>query len=84
MFWRVRNEIVCFEHLVTGKKRFRFFVSEYPFSSLIVVKIRFCMLATKSRCFEFYVTKKSVFAFSSLKHVGLGFIAQKTCLVCFL
>ena len=37
------------------------------------------MLATKSRCFEFYITKKSVFAFSLLKHVGLSFIAQKTC-----
>ena len=55
-----------------------FFVSECPFSTLIVAKIRFCMLATKSRCFEFYITKKSVFAFSLLKHVGLNFIAQKT------
>ena len=61
-----------------------FFVSECPFSTLIVAKIRFCMLATKSRCFEFYITKKSVFAFSLLKHVGLSFIAQKTCLVCLL
>ena len=41
-------------------------------------------------CFEFYITKKSVFAFSSLKHAGLSFIAQKACfglfaiiLVCF-
>ena len=55
-----------------------FFVSECPFSILIVAKIRFCMLETKSRCFEFYITKKSVFAFSLLKHVGLNFIAQKT------
>ena len=39
------------------------FVSEYPFSSLIVAKIRFCRLAAKSRCFEFCVTKKSVFPF---------------------
>ena len=31
------------------------------------------------RCFEFYITKKSVFAFSSLKHAGLSFIAQKAC-----
>ena len=60
------------------KTAISFFVSEYPFSSLIVAKIRFCMLATKSRCFEFYITKKSVFAFSLLKHVGLNFIAQKT------
>ena len=37
------------------------------------------MLATKSRCFQFYFTKKSVFAFSLLKRVGFGFIAQKTC-----
>ena len=37
------------------------------------------MLARKSRCFEFYITKKSVFAFSSLKHARLSFIAQKTC-----
>ena len=37
------------------------------------------MLATKSRCFQFYITKKSVFAFSLLKRVGFGFIAQKTC-----
>ena len=55
-----------------------FFVFECPFSTLIVAKIRFCMLATKSRCFEFYITKESVFAFSLLKHVGLNFIAQKT------
>ena len=55
-----------------------FFVSECPFSTLIVAKIRFCMLATKSRCFEFYITKKSVFAFSLLKHVVLNFIAPKT------
>ena len=37
------------------------------------------MLARKSRCFEFYITKKSVFAFSSLKHARLSFIAQKAC-----
>ena len=37
------------------------------------------MLATKSRCFQFYITKKSVFPFSLLKRVGFGFIAQKTC-----
>ena len=52
-----------------------FSVSECPFSPLIVAKIRFCMLA--SRCFEFYITRKSVFAFSLLKHVGLSLIAQK-------
>ena len=40
-----------------------FFVSEYPFSTLIVAKIRFCMLARKSRCFEFYITKKKRFCF---------------------
>ena len=45
------------------KTAISFFVSEYPFSSLIVAKIRFCMLATKSRCFEFYVTKKKRFCF---------------------
>ena len=56
-----------------------FFVSECPFSTLIVAKVRFCMLATKSRCFEFYITKKSVFAFSLLKRVGFSFIAQITC-----
>ena len=61
-----------------------FSVSECPFFTLIVAKIRFCMLATKSRCFEFNVTKKSLFAFSLLKHVGLSFKAQKTCLVCLL
>ena len=61
------------------KTAISFFVSEYPFLSLIVAKVGFCMLATKSRCFEFYITKKSVFAFSLLKHVGLSFIAQKTC-----
>ena len=55
-----------------------FLVSECPFSILIVAKIRFCMLATKSHCFEFYITKKSVFAVSLLKHVGLNFIAPKT------
>ena len=38
-----------------------FSVSECPFSTLIVAKIRFCMLATKSRCFEFYVAKKKGF-----------------------
>ena len=37
------------------------------------------MLARKSRCFEFYITKKSVFAFSSLKYARLSFIAKKTC-----
>ena len=71
MFWRVGNEMGCFEHFVTN-------VSECSFSTLIVGKILFCMLATKSRCFAFYITKKSVFAFSLLKHVGLNFIAQKT------
>ena len=76
MFWRVGNEIGCFEHFVTKKQRFGFSFLNTLFSSLIVAKIRFCMLATKSRCFEFYVTKKSVFAFSLLKHVGLSFIAQ--------
>ena len=60
------------------KTAISFFVSEYPFLSLIVAKIRFCMLATKWRCFEFYITKKSVFAFSLLKHVVLNFIAPKT------
>ena len=54
------------------QKAISFFVCEYPFLSLIVAKIRFCMLATKSRCFEFFVTKKSVFAFSLLKHVRLS------------
>ena len=54
------------------QKAISFFVREYPFLSLIVAKIRFCMLATKSRCFEFFVTKKSVFAFSLLKHVRLS------------
>ena len=54
-----------------------FFVSEYPFSSLIVAKLRFCMLATKSRCFEFNVTKKSLFGFSVLKHVGLSLKHKK-------
>ena len=54
------------------------FVSECPFSFLIATKIRSCMLARKSLCFQFYITKKSVFAFSLLKHVGLNFIAQKT------
>ena len=43
----------------------------------IAAKICFCMLGTKSRCVEFYATKKSLFAFSLLKHVGLSFIAQK-------
>ena len=55
-----------------------FFVSECPLSTLIVAKIRFWMLATKSRCSKFYITKKSVFPFSLLKHAGLSFIAQKT------
>ena len=32
------------------------------------------MLATKLRCFEFYITKKIVFAFSLLKQVGFRFI----------
>ena len=36
-----------------------FFVSGYPLSSLIVAKIRFCMLATKSCSFEFYAIKKA-------------------------
>ena len=54
------------------KKRFRFSFVNTLFLSLIVAKIRFCMLATKSRCFEFFVTKKSVFAFSLLKHVRLS------------
>ena len=47
--------------------------------SRISYKTSVCMLASKSRCFEFYITKKSVFAFSSLKHARLSFIAQKTC-----
>ena len=54
------------------QKAISFFVCEYPFLSLIVAKIRFCMLATKSRCFEFFVRKKSVFAFLLLKHVRLS------------
>ena len=50
-----------------------------PFFGPQVAKIRFYLLATKLLCFELYITKKSVFAFSLLKHVALGFIAQITC-----
>ena len=57
------HEIGCLEHFVTKKTAISFFVSEYPFSSLIVAKVRFCMLATKLRCFEFYITKKKRFCF---------------------
>ena len=72
MFRRVNNENGCFEHFCYKKTAISFFVCEYPFLSLIEAKIRFCMLATKSRCFEFLVTKKkSVFAFSLLKRVRL-------------
>ena len=64
LFWA---KLRCFQHYVSEKRLFlSVFVSECPFSTLIVAKKRFCMLATKSRSFEFYITKKSVFAFSLL------------------
>ena len=61
------------------KTAISFFDSEYPFLSLMVAKIRFLYVVTKSRSFELYITKKSIFAFSLLKYVGFSFIAQKTC-----
>ena len=84
MFWRVGYEIGSFGHFVKKKTAISFFVALILSLVLIVAKIRFCLLATKLLCFELYITKKSVFPFSLLKHVGLSFIAQKTCLVCLL
>ena len=62
------------------KTAISFFVSEYPFLSLIVAKIGFLYVGNKiALLWVLYHKKKSVFAFSLLKHVGLSFIAQKTC-----
>ena len=79
MFWRVGNEIGCFEDFVTKKQRFRFSIRNTLFWVSWYRKYVFCMLASKSRYFEFYITKKGIFAFSLLKHVGFSIIAQKTC-----
>ena len=56
-----------------------FFVSEYPFLSLIVAKIRFLYVGNKIALLRFLYHKKSVFTFSLLKRVGFSYIAQITC-----
>ena len=56
-----------------------FFVSEYPFLSLIVAKIRFLYVGNKIALLWVLYHKKSVFAFSLLKRVGFSYIAQITC-----
>ena len=56
-----------------------FFDSEYPFLSLMVAKIRFLYVGSKIALLWVLYHKKSIFAFSLLKHVGFSFIAQKTC-----
>ena len=60
------------------KTAISFFDSEYPFLSLMVAKIRFLYVGNKIALLWVLYHKKSVFAFSLLKHVGLNFIAPKT------
>ena len=61
------------------KTAISFFDSEYPFLSLMVAKIRFLYVGNKITLLWALYHKKSIFAFSLLKHVGFSFIAQKTC-----
>ena len=63
MFWRVGNEIGCFEHFVTKKTAISFFVSEYPFLSLIVAKIGFFLCWQQNRAALSFISQIKRFCF---------------------
>ena len=63
MFWRVGNEIGCFEDFVTKKTAISFFDSEYPFLSLMVPKIPFFVCWQQNRAALSFISQKKHFCF---------------------